>query len=131
MAPADAPKRLTIDDIKPPGREVVVVDWPGRDRKVGLLHINCEEEQDSYFAMRSHFRKKDQSVDLFSQEATEAEEMLQQVYRMLIDPAAKVADYRVFSDADQARRRLSMSERAFFCRLHDQLFAGPKGEGED
>lgn len=128
MARADAAKRLTIDDLKPYIREVEVVDWPGTDRKVGLMRLNCEELQQAYFAMREHFRRQGQPVDLFSQEEHEAEEMLQQVYRMLIDPSSKVADYRVFSSADQARKRLDAYERRFFCALHNELYPAEQEE---
>lgn len=115
-------KRLSIDDIKPPVRDVTVVTWPGTGREVGLLHLNVGELMDAHVEARAYCAKRAVPADPWSGEAIEQEEMTQQCLRMLVDPDAKVAEARVFSSIDQVRKRLDAEERVWFCAQHERLY---------
>lgn len=119
MARDDAPvRRLSIDDLQPDVRDVQVIDWPGTDRKVGLLLLRVSELQEAHFAAREHFKRKAATVDWASKVSLDEEEALQQVYRMLIDPDAKAPEYRVFKSPEQARARLTPDQRDHFVGEH-------------
>lgn len=132
----DAAPRLSIDDLLPDMRDVRVVDWPGTDRKVGLLLLRCAELQDAYFATRERFKRRDQAVDWAAKAQLDEEEGLQQVYRMLIDPEARRPEYRIFKSVEQARERLTPELRDHFVeehlRLQDELVKSwlPASAGE-
>lgn len=111
-------KRLTINDLKPKDREVRLVKWPGSDVEVGLMLLRCNELQEAHLAARAWFRKKGQDIDFASAEELEGEEMLQQVFRMLIDPASCVAKDRVFTTDKEARERITSDERDYFIEQH-------------
>lgn len=114
-------KKLTIRDFKPKDRRVDLVRWPGTERHVGLMQLNCAEVQAAHLAARARFRNRGQDVDEFSRAELQAEESLQCCYLMLIDQDACVADARVFASADQARTELGPDLREYFMNEHVRL----------
>lgn len=122
MADEGGKRSYLIDELKPDEREVTVIKWPGTDRDVGLLHLNVGELLDAHCAARELFRKRGIAADPWSSEALEQEEMTQQVFRMLVEPDARVADARVFQSVDQCRKRLDAEERSWFCVQHERSY---------
>lgn len=114
------PKRLSIEAIKGKDlREVHEVDWPGTAAKVGVMELRCSELLEAYFEARELFAKRGwDSIDSAGDETFQAELELQYCFRMLVDPEAKLAKFRVFSSTKEARERLSPDERAYFAALH-------------
>lgn len=112
------PRRISIADIKGAvdRREVHEVDWPGVEgRRVGLLELRCAEIQAAYFAARDRFARAGlASIDEAAREAFNEELEVQYCFRMLVDPEARVAKFRLFKSVDECRERLDPDERAFF-----------------
>lgn len=122
-------KRLSAADIYQ-GREVTVEEWPGLGVKVGILHLNCQELLDAHVEARALFRKRNVPADPWSSEELEREEMVQQVFRMLLDCEDQTGEFRVFKDAAEARGKLSPVWRAYFCARHEALY-GEHAQGLD
>lgn len=140
----DRKPTLTIADVKGPDRrDVRQTEWPGLERQIGVLELRCSEIQSAYFAARERFAKAGlatidpQALDAFGEELE-----IQCCFRMLVDPEAREAKWRLFKTADECRERLSPDERGYFYGLQAALHrervaswapAGPEdqgGEGE-
>lgn len=123
--------KLTIRDFKTPGtRDIELVPWPGKDRDVGLMHLNCQELLDAHAAAREVFRKLGIPADMWSMDALEKEEMIQQLAIMLVDPEDRTGESKLCKSAGEVRQNLSYVERAWFAAQHDLLF-GEKAQGID
>lgn len=122
-------KHKTIDDYASSTREVNTVPWPGTDKLVGIMHLAVGELQDAHFEAREWFKKKSREVDLASMVELEREEVVQQCYRMLIDPDAKNADYRIFRSVSEARERLTAYEINNLCAQYQKLYPDEVDDG--
>lgn len=116
----------TIDYYQPKIREIKLAEWPGSEKQIGVLKLNCDELQKARFAAIEHFQKQNIELTLFTSQALEAEEMLQQCAMFLIDPDAKNPSYRIFRGADEARKRLTDDDRFNLIRLYNVLYNGAK-----
>lgn len=115
-------KRATSKDYISQHREIVLISWPGNDKEVGLLKLNCAELQQAYFESRRRFDKQQIRMDVFAEEALSAEEMVQQCYLMLIDPEARNPKYKVFKSADEARNLLDDDMREYFVKAYNDCY---------
>jgi len=112
----------TVDYYSSKHREIKLVDWPESDKQVGVLELNCDELQKARLAAIEHFRKQNIELTIFTSAALDAEEMVQQCCIFLIDPEAKNPSYKIFRGADEARKRLTNTERFYFCSKYSELF---------
>ncbi len=99
-------------------REANEVQWPGQERKVSMLQLNCAEIQKSHFAARNWFERKGQEVDEANQQVFTDEEGIQLCYLMLLEEDSVNPNTRIFSSVDDAREYLNPDERAFFIGEH-------------
>jgi len=114
-------RRLKIADVRPGGREVFSVEWPG-GREVNLLLLRCADLQAAHFAAVERFKKQDQPMDtITSLEEFGREKNLQEVFRMLLQPSSKLPADRLFKDADEARAELCLDEVEWFAAKHVEL----------
>jgi hypothetical protein len=118
---AEQQRRLKIADVRPGGREVFPVTWPG-GREVNLLLLRCSDLQAAHFAAVERFKKQDQPMDTITAlEEFGREKNLQEVFRMVLRPDSKLPNDRLFKDADEARAELGIDEVQFFEEKHAEL----------
>lgn len=115
----DKPKRITLDDIVSRDRDVFQVPWPGTEKLVGLMLLRCGEVQDAHFDAVEWFKRKVQQNDGVSAFEFLREKERQEVYRMILQPDTKRPEDRLFSTANDLRKRMSLDEVAYFQNLHE------------
>jgi hypothetical protein len=123
MGPGEERKWKTVDYYLPKTRNINLVPWPGTDKEVGILELNCDELQKARFAAIEHFAKNNIELNIFSTGILDSEEMVQQCYLFLIDPEARNYKYKVFRGADEARKKLTDDMRFYFCQQYNRLYS--------
>lgn len=100
-----------------------MVDWPGKDRQVAVLYLSVDEIQAAYRDARARFDRQSIPVDEHSALIIDQEWGIQQTHRMLFDPDVRdpKPEYRLFKNADEARRSLSINHLQHFTAIQSQL----------
>ncbi len=111
---ADKRRRVTFKEVRGPGRDVVQLEWPGTGHAFGLLLLRCDEVQEAHFAAVERFNRKAQPMDTAASIGEFIREKeLQEVHRMLLEPAVADPKLRLFKSPDEARAALDLSEVAW------------------
>lgn len=118
-------KVVSIADYLGKKRRLDVATWPGSDRQVAILYLNCEEIQASYRDARAWFDKQAIEADEHSRHVFDQEWSFQQVCRMLYDPDCHNPrpEFRIFKNATQVRQSLSPNHAYHFMQEQMRMSA--------
>lgn len=111
-------ERATVKTYLSEQRVIKVVPWPGIEKDVGILVLNCDDIQSAVFEARSHFDRQRQPVDALAEQWFLHEIEYQLVRRILIDPDSKNPSDRIFLSAAQFRKAMSPDLVQWFLDRH-------------
>lgn len=91
--------------------KIKIVQWPGKDRTVGIKILSCHDFQQADFETQKYFKNQKIDLTIFNNDEYEMEKDLRVLVRFLVEDED---GEQVFKKPSEARKDLTLQERGYF-----------------